>query len=175
MLLLWALGCADKALTHIEVDGEADTEVEAGTLLEELLVDFGFEDFVSMDLVSASALQNQGVEPGDISSAELIGFELEAIDGTGDLSFLEELRLSVSAPDLDAVELAVATNFPPGEPVVVFALSGADFAPHVVSREVTFQTDITGHRPSADTIVRARYVVDVGVTIQGAAGAIKDR
>ena len=174
-MLLWALiGCAGEALTHIEVDGEAETAVEAGTLLEELLVDFGFEDFVSMDLVSASALQNQGVEPGDISSAVLIAFELEAIDGMGDLSFLEEVRLSVEAPEVEAVELAVADDFPPGEPVVVFALSGADFAPHVVSREMTFGTEITGHRPSADTTVRARYVVDVGVTLKGAAGAIRD-
>ena len=60
----------------ISIEETATTTVESGTILEELLDDFGFDDFVTMDVTASSELQNQGVEPGDIREARLTYFEL---------------------------------------------------------------------------------------------------
>lgn len=170
LMLVVLVGC-DGSLVHIDVDGKAQTEVEAGTLVEELLVDFGFGEFVEMDLTTAQELRDQGVEPGDIVSVEMTLFTLEAVDGQGDLSFLESMTLSATAPDLDAVEIATCADFPTGEPLVNFVLSGSDFAPHLVSKEMSLVVDITGRRPDVDTTVEASFIVDVGVTAQGVANA----
>lgn len=170
LLLLVLLGC-DGSLVHIDVDGKAQTVVEAGTLVEDLLVDFGFGEFVEMDLTTAEELRDQGVEPGDIVSAAMTLFTLESIDGQGDLSFLQRMTLTATAPDLDAVEIATCDDFPAGEPLVTFVLSGADFAPHLVSKEMSLIVDISGRRPTVDTTVEASFIVDVGVTAQGVANA----
>ena len=173
LLLFPLLGC-DGSLIHIEVDGSAQTTVEAGTLLEELLVDFGFGEFVEMDLTTAQELQDQGVEPGDIVSATMTGFEMEAVQGQADLSFLDRLTLTATAPGLAPVELATCDGFPEGQAVVPFTLAGADFAEHLVSKEMSLVVDVSGRRPAEDTTVEARYLVDVGVTAQGVAKAAEE-
>lgn len=170
LLLFGLIGC-DGSLVHIDVDGSAKTVVEAGTLVEELLVDFGFGEFVEMDLTTAQELRDQGVEPGDIVSVEMTAFTLEALDGQGDLSFLQSMTLTATAPDLDPVDIATCDSFPAGESFVAFELTGADFAPHLVSKEMSLVVDITGRRPAADTTVEASFIVDVGVTAQGVANA----
>ena len=169
MLLLF-LGC-DGSLVHIDVEGSSQTVVEAGSLVEDLLVDFGFGDFVSMDLTAAQELKDQGVEPGDIVSATMTSFELEALDSQLDLAFLDSVSLSASAPDVDEVEMASCSSFPADTPIVAFELTGADIAPHIVSKDLTINVDVSGHRPDTDTTVEARYVVDVGVTAQGVTSA----
>ncbi len=166
-------GCADGALTRIDVSGSATTVVPAGTLLEQLAGDLGFEDFVTMNLLEAEELRNQGVEPGDITEARLTGFELEAIAPDGaDLAFLDALTVGVSAPDLPAAVLASSENFPEGTPTVALDLAEVDLAPYIVSASMSLTTDVTARRPDEEVTVEARYVVEVGVTLQGAAGQL---
>lgn len=161
-------GCGAKIAT-IEVEESATAEVEAGTILEDLLGDLGFESFLNMDISSAEELANQGVEPGDIQEVRLTSFELEAVDPDGaDLSFLEAMSVSVSAPDVEEALLASADSFPEGQALVEFELADLDLAPYVVSQSMDVVTDITGHRPDQTTTVEARFSLDVEVTLRGA-------
>ena len=163
------LACRGATLTHIEVGDSDRVTVEGGTLVEELLGDLGFEGFTQMNLVDAEELKNQGVEPGDISSAQLISFELEAIrPADGDLSFFESFEVRVEAPGLPAVQIARADDFPEGSAVVSFDVEDVDLTEYVVSESMTLTTDIVAGRPDDETVVKATYLLDVGVTLQGA-------
>ena len=163
------LACRGTTLTHIDVDGADRVTVEAGTVLEELLGDLGFEAFTQMNVVASEELQNQGVEPGDIKEARLVSFELEAIEpADADLSFLDAMTLLVLAPGLPEEVVASAPGFPQGEALVVFDLEEVDLTEYIVSESMTLTTDVSGQRPDRATRIEARYVVEVGVTVKGA-------
>jgi hypothetical protein len=89
MFLLLTVGCA--SLLTIEISESTQLTIEQGTVLETVLADFGFGDFVSMDLTESEELVNQGVEPGDIELVTLTVLELEVIEpNSTDLSFLRD-------------------------------------------------------------------------------------
>ena len=167
-LLGGLLACNDTVLTTIDIEDSAVTEIEGATILETLVGDLGFESFVSMNIVESEELQNQGVAPGDIKNARLASFELEAVSPSdGDLSFLEDMAILVSGPDLPEELLASADAFPEGEPLVVFDLEDVDLTDYIVSESLTLSTDVTGSRPEQTTTVEARFRLEVGVTLQG--------
>lgn len=160
-------GCA-LTLTEIAVSGETKATVEQGTLVEDLVGDLGFSDFVAMDVTAAEELANQGVEPGDISSAVLTDFGLEAVSGAEDLSFLSSMDVLVATEALPELRIAFATAFPAAQANVDFQTTGSQILAYVVSQEMTLVTDIVGHHPDSDTVVRAHWTLIVGVTTQGA-------
>jgi hypothetical protein len=167
-LLFAALSCRGGALATIDVEAGGEAVVPAGTLVEDLLVDFGFDSLVSMDLTAEEELANQGVAPGDITGARLVELELVAVSPAGaDLSFLDSLAVFVEAPGLPAVEVAAGAEFPEGVAAVSLDLAAVDLGPYVVSQEMTLRTEISGRRPSEETTVAARVVVAVDVTAQG--------
>ena len=164
---LWA-ACQAQLFT-IHVEESAETLVEQGTLLEDLVGELGFSDFLEMDLTQSTELQNQGVEPGDIQEVRFELLELEALEPEGaDLSFLSAMDVYVEAPGLDAVLIASQDAFPEGQALVPFDLEDVDLTDYVVSQSMTIRTEVTGHRPDEDTLVEARFDVAVGVTGQGA-------
>ena len=168
MVLAVLPSCKDTVLTSIDLEGQATTRIEGATILETLVGDLGFESFVSMNLVESDELQNQGVEPGDIKNARLVRFELEAVaPGGSDLSFIDDMEIFVSSPDLAEVALARAEAFPEGSPLVTFEVEDVDLTGYIVSEAMTIGTDVTGRRPDETTDVQARYLIEVGVTLQG--------
>lgn len=170
---LFAFLACDGELLRIDVAQESETTLSKGTLLETLVGDLGFGDFLDMDVTAAQELQNQGVQPGDIQDVRLVDFTLEASAPEGaDLSFLERLEVWVEAPDLPRVRIASSVTFPEGEAEVVMDLDDVDLTPYAVSRSMTIEVDAEGSRPDADTTVRAAYTLSVGVTAQGACNAI---
>ena len=172
-LLVAALACQGK-LFSITIADEAKTTVPKGTIVETLISDFGFGEFVSMDLTEAQELKNQGVADGDIKDVRLVIFELEvASPANGDLSFLNSLELWVESPGLPAALVASQTDFPVGQGLVEFDIEDVDLTEYVISESMTFSTEVNGRRPEADTQIIARYEVDVGVTGQGACNQTK--
>jgi hypothetical protein len=156
-------------LFTITVRDTSEVVVERGTIVEELVSDLGFESLNDLDLVESEELANQGVEPGDIEEAYLVEFVLRASSPSGaDLAFVDRLDLLVSAPGLPEVVIAHQDDFPAGAAEVALVLEPVDLAPYVVSRSMTISTDVTGRRPEEDTVVEARYAIEVGVTGQGA-------
>ena len=165
-MLFFALGCA--SLLTIELEESAQVMVEKGTVLESLLGDLGFGDFVSMDLTESQALANQGVEPGDIERVNLTLLELFVVEPEGaDLSFFENMTFFASAPEIDEIKIAEAPGFPEGESLVSFTLEDVNLTPYVVSESMTLRTDVTAKRPEVDTLIEARFVVEVQATVQG--------
>jgi hypothetical protein len=172
-VLLFSLVACGGNLVTIRVEENVSTTVERGTLLEDFVGDLGFDGFLDMDLTAAAELQNQGVEPEDITSARFEQFDLAATAPEGaDLSFLETIALSVASPDLPTERFAHAEEFPEGTARVWLTLDDVDLKPYVVSQSMTIITDVTGHRPSEDVSVDAHFVVAVGVTTAGAIGEL---
>jgi hypothetical protein len=166
MVLLALLGCGK--LFSIKVDGDVETVVEKGSLVENLTGSLGFSEFLNMDITDAEELRNQGVEPGDIEDVRFTLFSLEATAPAGaDLSFLQSMSLSVSGPDLPEEVVATAAAFPAGQALVQFDLTDLDLTPYAVSQSMDLITDVNGHRPDEDTTVVAHYALKVGVTGQG--------
>jgi hypothetical protein len=164
-VLLAVFPACDARLFSIQVKDESTTVVPAGTALEALLGDFGFGDFVSMDITAASELRNQNVDPGDIRDVRMELLELEAVAPAGaSLDFLNTLDVYVEAPDLERELLASSDSFPPGEALVALDLEDLDLTPYAVSQSMTFTTEVNGRRPEVDTDVTARFEVVVGVT-----------
>lgn len=162
-----ASACSGKLLT-IRISEEAETQIEKGTILEDLVGDLGFADFIAMDLTQSTELQNQGVEPGDIVDVRLEAFELEATAPDGaDLSFLSSMAVSVEADGLPEETVAEAAAFPEGQPLVVFERPDVDLTDYVTSQAMTLNTEVSGTRPDENTTVVARFTVAVGVTGQG--------
>lgn len=168
LLPLAALVGCDGDLFTIRIQDEATTTVEKGTVLEELAGDFGFGDFVSMDITESAALQNQGVEPGDIQNVRLEYMQLEATAPSGaDLSFFSSMEIYVEAPDLPRMLIASASDFPEGEALIDMTIEDADLTDYATSQSMTFDVDVNAQRPSEDTDVTSRFSVAVGVTGQG--------
>jgi len=167
------VGC--DALFHIDIDGASTTDVPAGTPFETILGDLGFGEFIDMDVTDNSELQNQGVEPGDISSVEFTELHLEAVGPEGaDLSFIERIDLYVSAPGLPEVRIASQGDFPVGQALVQLDLDDVDIVEYVVSQSMTITSDLTGSRPEEETSVEAYYALDIGVTKQGCNNYLKN-
>jgi hypothetical protein len=156
------------ALLRIDVEESTSTVIGRGTPLEVLVSDIGFDDLVALDLTTATELENQGVAPGDIVDARFTSFTLSAVAPAGaDLSFLDDLSFWVEAPDLPRVRIAAQDTF--GDAASVdLALDDVDLTPYLVSQAMTITTEATGRRPSVDTEVEASFVLNVGVTAQGA-------
>lgn len=172
---MWLLmiGCTS-ALT-ITIEETSKTTVEAGTILEDLLDDIGFDDFVTMDITASEELKNQGVEPGDIREARMTMLELRVLSPEGgDLAFIDEMALSVESPDVELATLASQDSFPEGESVVPFDLADLDLTPYVVSQSLSINTDVTAHRPSEDVEIEAWFQLEVTATVQGAVNQVKD-
>ena len=171
------LACGGNSLFHIELEESSEAFVEGTGLLGsavELVGGLGFDGFTQMNIVNAEELQNQGVSPGDIESAELVELRLAVKNPSdGDMSFLDSMDIYVSAPDLDRVLVASQNSFPEGSQEVYFELEGVNLVDYVVSEALTITTDVVGTAPVDDTTLEASFVLDIGVTAQGACRAAK--
>lgn len=168
-VLMGGTGGCQTTLMTINIDRSSTTTVQGGNLFEDWLDVFGFADFLDMDLTDAQELKNQGVAPGDIKRAHLVRFELEAKSpADADLSFLSEMSLYVSAPDLPKVLLAHADSFPAGQAIVPFQVEGVDLTRYITSKKLTLTTEVKAHHPRDDTKVEARFRLQLDVTAQGA-------
>lgn len=170
--LAW-LACAG-TLLRIDIEESATTLVEKGTLLENLASDFGFDAFTALDITASETLANQGVQPGDIAEARMTVFTLSATSpAQADLSFLRELSFYVEAPGLPRARIATQSTFPAGTASIDMVLDDVDLTDYIVSEEMTITTEAEGNRPDDDTTLEATFVLNVGVTGQGACNYLK--
>ena len=167
MLLILLLPACGNLLT-IDIEETSKTTIEQGTLLEDLIGDLGFGGFAQMDITDNQTLANQGVQPGDLESVKVVSLVLEAVDGDTDLSFIDALSFSATAPDVDTVVIGDQTDFPVGEAIVEMNLYDVDLVDHAVSESMTITTDVSAGRPTADTTVKATFTLRIKATVQGA-------
>lgn len=171
--LLAPLAGCDGRLITIPLTGSAETTVQKGTLVEALIGEFGFSDLTKLDITSSSELQNQGVEPGDLTSVVMTKFALTVTDPDGaDLAFLESLELWAEAPDVAKVLVATTPPIDDGATTVDMQLEDVDLVDHAVSQSMTLTLEASGNRPDVDTSIRADWALSVGVTAQGIGNAL---
>lgn len=157
-LFLFA-GCG--GLLSVTLVEEASTTVEAGSLVEVLLGDLGFDSLVSADITAAEALANEGVEPGDLESVVVTGLTLSTPTPGVSLDFLDRLEVGVRARDLPELLVATVAEFPEGSTRVDATLTGAELVAHAASTELEAVTEAEGKRPEVDTVVHCVVTVDV--------------
>jgi hypothetical protein len=163
-LVLWG-GCSG---LHVDVEQTGRTVIPAGSVVQELLGGVGFGQFSDMDITHDEAIENQGIEPGDIDEARVTEFRLDAADPPGaDLSFIDDMQIYVEAPDLPRVLVASQSDFPEGADSVSFDLEDVDLTEYVVSQSLTITTEVSGRSPDAETTIDAMVEMRVGVTQQG--------
>jgi len=172
IFLFGLIGCGDGKIATIEFSESSQAEVPGGGPLGALFSELGFDGFMDMSISESEELANQGVAPGDISSAEITNFTLSVLDPEGeDLSFINSLEIWVETEGIDPVMVASQTAFPEGSSSVEFNLEKVDIVAFVVSEKMTITTEVDGGLPAEDTTLEAVVDFAVGVTIQGALNA----
>lgn len=174
-VLLWFTACQG-ALFTFTTEGSQSTVVEEGTLLEALVSDLGFGELLEMEVVIEQALEDRGVEPGDVDGVYLEELVLTATapDG-GDLSFLGDLAVSVSGGGLPVQLVAWQDRFPEGQPSVPLNIEEVDLTDYVVAEQMSLVTEATGRRPDEETTLEAAFVIRIGATRQGLCNAARSR
>lgn len=161
-------------LFSVTLEESSSLVVERGTPLEVLLGDFGFDAFTDLELSEDARLENQGIEPGDISDAYLTSFRLTAAAPAGaDLSFIDTLAFYVEAPGLPRALVASQDAFPAGQSAVDLVLADLDLTDYLVAPSLSFTTEVAGSRPNQDTTVDASFALRVGATRQGLCNAAR--
>ena len=157
------LGCG---LLTFDVESQAETHVDGAGPLGEILdvLDFtGLDDF---DIDVQQAMQDQGVDDGDLRDVRLTVFTLTA--DPGDLSFLDSFSVYMAADGVEEELIASSDNFPAGAPVVTLDVVDVDLSPYVVSDSSSFRVEASGSAPSDDVDITADFTVAITATAQGA-------
>jgi hypothetical protein len=152
LLPILLLGCG---LLTFDVDSEASTHIDGAGALGTLLDVLSFSGLDDFNVDVQSAMQDQGVEDGDVSSVRITSFTLSG--SPGDLSFLEDFAVYISAPDVDEVLVASGDSVP-----------DVDLTPYVVADESSFRVVANGSAPADDVDVTAAFNVEIVATAQGA-------
>lgn len=166
------LGACDavESLDNFDVPVTAETVIEAGTPLEVLLGSFPRLDaFTRLDISDSAAFQNNDYGPEDVDRVTLTSLVMvhTAPDAPGaDLSFFGEVRFYIEAEGLPRIEIARASEFPPGVREVAFETIDDDLRQYVLAREgtITAEADDT-RRPDLDTTIEVRAIFDVDINV----------
>lgn len=167
VLPLMLLGCG---LLTFEVDSEATTHIDGAGPLGDLLgvLDFtGLDDF---DIDVENAMQDQGVAEGDLNDVHLTTFTLTG--SPGDLSFIDDFAVYMSAPDVEEALIASSSDFPEGHLVVSLDLPDVDLTPYIVSDTSSFRIEANGSAPADDTDIAAAFTVAITATAKGACNSL---
>jgi hypothetical protein len=167
VLPLMLLGCG---LLTFEVDSEATTHIDGAGALGVLLGALEFTGLDDFDIDVENAMQDQGVAEGDLNDVHLTTFTLTG--SPGDLSFIDQFAVYMSAPDLDEVLIASSSDFPEGHMVVSLDLPDVDLTPYVVSDTSSFRIEADGSAPTDDTDIAAAFTVSITATAKGACNSL---
>lgn len=165
------VGCDDiESLDNFDVPIEAEVVVERGTAIEMLLVGFPpLEGFTRIDLSESSAFGDNGYRARDVDSLILKSLVMTVVAPDAeeaDLSFFGEVAFIVEAEGLEPIEIARATEFPPGAREVVFTTVDDDLKHYLVGTAGSITADIRDtRRPDVDTTVRIEAIFDVDVNV----------
>jgi hypothetical protein len=159
------LGCD---LLRIEVSEEAETQVDGAGVLGGLLQTLDLGGLDDFDLAIEQSLADQGVEPGDLRSVEILTFTLTA---DPDLGFLSSMEVWVAAEGIAEFRVASIGDVARGETTAELALDPVDLAEAVQAGGMRFRVDVSGDLPEDDTVVTAAIVAEVVATPRGACNA----
>ena len=164
-VLVLALCCS--GVDDFEVTQTATAQVPAGTVLDTLPADLGFDDLTKVDVQESREYANQGVSESDVDSVRLVRVKL-TVRGGGDLAFMDSVEFFVESPGLPRVRVARGGPFPAGTSEVELQLDDVELKPYVIADSMDITSAATGRRPAEMTTIDAELVLLVDVDVSGA-------
>lgn len=155
-------------LDTFELTERSRTIVPAGTLIDQLVGDLGFGDFLALDLTENRELANQGVERHEIDSVMIGAIDLEIAGPEGaDFTFLDDIEFYVQAEDLPRVRIARGGPFPQGADSVSLDIDAVELAPYAAASSMDITTEARGRPPRSETTIDAVVTLLVDVNVDG--------
>jgi hypothetical protein len=160
--LLLAAACG---LVQFDVEVEAETVVERGTLVEQL-IPVVFDDFAAIDLAESQEFQNRDVRPDQVESIRIRAFVLEITDPPDgqDFSFLRALSFFIDTDGQPRRRIATAPDgaFDAGVRRIELDIDDVELQPYATAEHFSLDTEVTAsRRPSVDTTIQAHVVFRV--------------
>lgn len=148
-----AVGCGPPTITF-DVPISAETTVQTGGLIDQLLDQFGFADFANIDLEGTQEFKNEDVRREQVVNARLEFLNLTIKDPQGaNFDWLDALSFSVAADGQETAEVASAT-IDNGKAAVSCDVEDIDLSPFVREETMEITTEATARHPPQDTTVQ---------------------
>ena len=154
---------------NFRITESSESSISGATIVEILLGDLGFGDWLNLDITQNETLANQGIERHQLDSVHLYSLTLDIIDGhpEQDFSFIETIRFYVESPGLESKLIAQGGPFVDGLTSVGMDLEPVNLASYAGAESMTITTDVTGRRPDRRTTLKAEIVLSVDVSVAG--------
>jgi len=167
MLLPFFFACSN--LTSITIEERETTLIDAGSIIEQWVGDFGFGAFLNMDISSNQELENQGVERDQIDAVYLKSVELRIIAPAegADFDFIESLNFLIQATDLESKKVAWGDSFEEGSALINLNVSPDDLVAYAAAPSMDITTEARGRRPRQDTTIEAVLTLNVEANLAG--------
>ena len=167
LLLLPLVTCSN--LDNIEVTETAQTVLAGATLVEQLIGDLGFGDWLNLDITQNKTMANQGVERHQLDTVYLQSVELSMTEShpDQDFSFIERIEFYAKAPGLTKRLIATGGPFAAGLKIVGMDVEDVNLASFASSETMTITTDVVGRRPHYRTTIEATIVLGVDINVAG--------
>ncbi len=156
-------------LDTFNINERSRATIEGATALDQLVNNFGFDEFVAMDITTNETLANQGVERHQIDSVTVTSIVLsipEESDGQ-DFNFIESLAFFADADDLERVKVAEIVDVPDDVSSLELNVTEAELADYAAKESMDIITEVNGRLPSETTIVDADVGLRIDVDISG--------
>ncbi|OGQ90355.1 MAG: hypothetical protein A2289_26415 [Deltaproteobacteria bacterium RIFOXYA12_FULL_58_15] len=168
-LILAAITCGD--IDKFTIEESSSTTIQGASLLEQLAGDLGFGGFLNMDISQNQELQNQGVEREQIDSVHIQSLTLTITDTPPegrDFTFIDNLEFFVESQGLERKLIASGGPFAAGLTTVGLEVENVDLAPYAAAESMNITSEVTGRRPSKETTIDGKIVLEVDVNVSGA-------
>lgn len=148
---------------------EAETTIQGGGLLPDLLNTFGLGELASLDLEASREFENNDVRKEQVVAARLTLLRLSIVEGSDNFDFIESLSFSVASPDLPKERVASKTV---EEGVTTFEcdLDDLELAPYVRAPSLELSSAVEGTQPADDTTIKIELNFDVKAEVIGGGG-----
>jgi|MDTC01.3.fsa_nt_gb hypothetical protein len=167
LLLFPLVTCS--GVDNFRITETSQSTVSGATIVEILLGDLGFGNWLNLDITQNETLANQGIERHQLDTVYLHSLTLDIIDGhpDQDFSFIEEIRFYVESSGLDSKLIAHGGPFIDGLTSIGMDLENVNLASYAGAESMTITTDVTGRRPNRQTTLDAEIVLSVDVNVAG--------
>ena len=151
------------SLRTFEIEQKSETTVERGTIVEQLVGNMGFGEFLNMDLSDNQQMKNNDAQKEHIEKASLTLLELTIAQPTNgqDFTFLDSLEFYVESNKNPKKRIAYKDTFEAGQKKVQLELENLELAPYATEETMDISTEVTGRRPDNDTTIEAILKLEI--------------
>lgn len=169
-LLMGVWGCQSLVLTWVERGRSGQAFLPGDPWGSPLSQRLEFPELTHLDLRKGEAWGGWDLEEGDIQDVHVVEFTLTVAEG--DMSFLQQVDIYLETEGEPAHLVAWQDRFPEGQQEVIFEIEDVDLTAAAFSSDVSLWGYAKGVSPSNDTALGGHVIVEVGITAQGACGAV---